>query len=67
MPLFGLTFSGYGLLNRVVFKVLSLKRDIQFYYSELLNTASFWIRSLKKGVKFGNGRSTFVVPTFFSK
>ena len=46
MPLFGLTFSGYGLLNRVVFKVLSVKRDIQFYYSELLNTASFWIRSL---------------------
>ena len=46
MPLFGLKFSGYGLLNRVVFKVLSLKRDIQFYYSELLNTASFWIRSL---------------------
>ena len=33
MPLFGLNFSGYGLLNRVVFKALSLKRDIQFYYS----------------------------------
>ena len=46
MLLFGLKFSGYVLLSRVVFRVLSLKQDIQFYYSELLNTSSLWITSL---------------------